>query len=189
MGKEKLEKILEKCLKGDRKAQKELYEGIGPRLMGICRRYCRVREDAEDALIDAFVCIFTNLGTYRGHSMNELMAWCGTIAVNKCIDRFNARNTAMRNGFDTDFDSEAAAKASVPNMASPDAETILAMVDALPDRQRVVFNLREIDGYGYEEMSEMLGMTVNSLKVNYHRARKSLMKNLKADWSLGDAVH
>lgn len=188
MGKDKSERIVRQCLKGDRRAQRELYDTIGPALMGICRRYCPVKEDAEDVLTEAFVGIFTHLDTYNGHSMAELMAWCKAIAVYRSIDKWHADRAVKRRGVAVKPEL-ADMWVSAPNMGSPDAERILAMMGSMPDKPRMVFNLHEVDGYGYSEMSEMLGMTVTALKVNYHRARKWLMERLKEDWSRGDTVH
>lgn len=182
-------RIVRQCLKGDRKAQKELYDAIGPVLMGLCRRYTQTQEDAEDVLMEAFVQIFTKLDTYRGHSIKELVTWCKSITIYKAIDKINSKKRLKRNGTNFQIETVFDDVPSTPMETSLDAEWILSIMDRMPKKPRLVFNLREIDGYSYEEMSEMLGMSINALKVNYHRARKWLAERLEADSRKADRVH
>lgn len=188
MKKDETKRIVSQCLKGDRKAQKELYSLLGPTLMGLCRRYMANQEDAEDALMESFVSIFTHLDTYRGSTAKELMTWCKTITVNRAITKLNARKAMRRNGVNVQAESLMYDEPSTPIETSLDADWILSIMDRMPKKPRLVFNLREIDGYGYEEMSEMLGMSVGALKVNYHRARKWLVERLEADSRKADKV-
>lgn len=182
-------RIVRQCLKGDRKAQRELYDRLAPKLMGICARYMPTREDAEDVLMEAFVNIFTKMGTYRGNTMRELETWCKAVVIDRAITKLKARWALKRNAPTVDMDSVFDDPPSAPIETSLDADWVMSIMEKMPKKPRLVFNMREIDGYGYEEMSEMLGMSVGSLKVNYHRARKWLLERLEADDRKADMVH
>ena len=174
------------CIKGDRKSQNELYEILYPILSNTCRQYCKVKEDIEDVTAEVFVRIFMNLGKYRGKSMTELVGWCKTIAKRRAIDKVNAGMTNKRRGFNVGYDDIYGEQPSVRNTASPDSERIVALMADMPKKPRIVFAMREIEGYTYSELTVILGMSINALKVNYHRARKWLMARIEADSRMAD---
>ena len=64
-------KLIESCIKGDRKAQKVLYDHLAPRMFPLCIRYMGDRELAEDILQDGFITLFTRLDSYKGDGSFE----------------------------------------------------------------------------------------------------------------------
>lgn len=179
---EKSATLVSGCINGDRKAQNELYAILNPILSNVCSMYCKTKEDTEDAVAEAFVRIFDNLWRYEGSSMAELVGWCKTIAKHKAIDKVNADATDKRKGVNVGYEDAFNDQACVRNMASPDREFILALLVQMPKNPRKVFIMHEIEGYSYDELTIMLGMKMNALKTNYHRARKWLMARIEADW-------
>ena len=81
-----LDDIVKSCVKGDRKAQKELYEMFYSKMMGVCYRYVNNTEDAKDILQDGFVKVYSNIKKYNFNG--SLEGWIRRIMVNTAIDHF-----------------------------------------------------------------------------------------------------
>ena len=75
--------LIEACKKGERRAQQMLYDRYSPKMFGLCRRYVRKREDAEDVLIDGFYKVLTNIGQFQGNGSFE--GWIRRIMVNEAL--------------------------------------------------------------------------------------------------------
>ena len=84
---------------GDSQGQKELYQRFAGRLMTLCMRYCKNRDDAEDVLQDAFVKIYLNLSSYKGDGSFE--GWMKRIAINTAIKHYK-KNLKFGNTIDLD---------------------------------------------------------------------------------------
>lgn len=163
-----MEHLLDLCRKGDRKAQQTLYQRMAPVLMGICRRYLTRGEEAEEALGNAFIKIFTKLHTFDGEGSFE--GWMKRITVRECL-------SYLRSGkhvFDQDWEGDIAA----PAQGSDEAAHLLGLVQALPTGYRTVFNLYAIEGYNHAEIAEMLGISSGTSKSQLSKARKMLQEQL-----------
>ena len=172
--------LIQACKKQDRKAQQALYDRYAPAMFGVCRRYIKKKEDAEDTLVEAFFKVLQNIERYKGEGSFE--GWIRRIVINECL-MFLRRRDAFR--FDiglADWDMQ------VPEKASGDltARGILRMLDHLAPGYRTVFNLYVIEGYKHREISEMLGISINTSKSQLILARKRLQELLGTE--LGIAV-
>eukprot|EP01041_Mallomonas_annulata_P031570 gene31570-53891_t len=76
--------LVNECVKGNPIAQKELFEKFAPKILFVCKRYCKEAEDAEDVLQESFIKIFTSLEKYKHEGSFE--GWMRRIAVNCCLD-------------------------------------------------------------------------------------------------------
>ena len=151
---------------------KKAFEGIvdcfSERLYWHIRRMVHVHEDADDILQETFVKIWKNLEKFRGDS--KLYTWLYRIATNEALSHLRSRKNLYLVGDnpapdeytfqsgDIYFDGEAAS-----------ARLALAIAH-LPEKQRVVFNLKYFEEMKYEEMSEVLETSVGALKASYHHA-------------------
>src|SRR5690349_4739772 len=79
--------LLDRCKQNDRSAQRALYDHYKSRLLGLCRRYARNREDAQDMLQEAFIKIFTRIAQVE--SQQKFEGWMKTIAVRTAIDHYH----------------------------------------------------------------------------------------------------
>lgn len=167
--------LLDGCLRRDSKAQAALYHKYKGRFFGICRRYTQSKEEAEDIFQDAFVKVFLNLKELR--SADQLSAWIRRVVVNVCIDYYHKRITFV------DI-------TEIPEMAPADWQSdsvisrmnnqeLLSLVNELPDGARMVFNLFVIDGYGHQEIAQMLGISEGTSKSQLFFAKKLLKKKLQ----------
>lgn len=173
-----LNNIINGCIKNDRESQKRLFEMYGSKMLGVCSRYCKNREDAKDAMQDGFVKIFTKMNTFKGES--KLETWMTRIMVYTAIDTFK-KNTKM---FTFDPSSALLKEEGVEMELEYFQETslkdkLMACLDELPLGYKTIFCLYVIDGFTHKEIAEELGISSGTSKSQLARARKLLQKIVK----------
>lgn len=167
-------KLLEGCQKGDRKAQRELYERYSPTMYAVCRRYIKELAEADDILIKSFTRIFEKLDQFKGEGSFE--GWMRRIVVNEALGHL--RRTKMYVEVDVEH---AEREPDYQNAASHlEAEDLMALINELPPGYRTVFNLFAIEGYSHQEIADQLGISENTSKSQLSRARSLLQKQLVA---------
>ena len=173
------EALLAACRRGESAAQHRLYQKLSYLLMGVCLRYCPNRAEAEDALQNTFVKIFTRLDQFRGQGPFE--AWARRIAVTTSLHALEQHH--MRHpGPSMDLDGEATeqpstAPSALDNLATAD---LLALLARLPPGYRAVLNLYAVEGYSHQEIGELLGIAEGTSKSQLARARRLLETRLTA---------
>ncbi len=166
--------IVESCMKGDRKAQFELYRLYSQAMYNICLRMVNNSLDAEDLLQQSFIDVYSKMDSFRYES--TIGAWIKRIVVNNCINFLKKRKLKIET-LDDRFHH-------VPDHG-PVNETHLnvkAINDAmsnLPDGYRVVFSLYMFEGYDHKEIGEILDITEATSKSQFSRARKRLRELLE----------
>lgn len=164
--------IVEKCKRGNRRAQFELYRLYSRAMYNVCLRMLRHEQDAEDLLQNSFVDVFTKLHTFKYHS--SVGAWIKRIVVNNCINHLK-RNRLQLEELEDRHISEAPDEGSKPEKEPAlSVAQIKQAVQALPDGYRVVFTLYAIEGYDHKEIADILEITEATSKSQYSRARKKL---------------
>lgn len=169
-----IKQLIKACLKGERSAQKELYQVYSPMLYAIVKRYVRSDFDAEDILIDSFLKIFDNLGKFR--NTGSFDGWMKKIAVRESL-MFLRRNKAFNMLIEVD-------NILVPQKITYQDEILeyqdlLNILKSLPIGYRTVFNLYEIEGYKHKEIAEQLGISINTSKSQLRLAKQRLRKLIK----------
>ncbi|WP_106830833.1 RNA polymerase sigma factor [Parabacteroides pacaensis] len=167
--------LIEGCRKGNRLAQKELYEKFSRKMMGVCLRYSNDRETARDLLQDGFVKVFTNIDAYLGNGSFE--GWIRKIFVNCALEHLRKADVLRES---TELESTAELiepEASVMDHLS--AQELMSIIQKLPAGFRTVFNLFAIEGYSHKEISEMLNITESTSRSQYTRARQLLQRTIK----------
>lgn len=169
------EQLITGCRKGDRLAQKELYEKFSRKMMGVCLRYANDRETARDLLQDGFVKIYTNIDSYSG--MGSFEGWMRRVFVN-CALEYLRKNDVLREASDLENSVELIEpEASVMDRLS--AQELMAIIQKLPPGFKAVFNLFAIEGYSHKEIGEMLNITESTSRSQYTRARQLLQRTIK----------
>ncbi|NML66012.1 RNA polymerase sigma factor [Hymenobacter sp. RP-2-7] len=175
------ESLLAACRRGEEAAQHRLYKLLAYQLMGVCLRYCPNRAEAEDALQNAFVRIFTRLGQYRGEGPFE--AWARRVTVHTALHAVaqNRRHTASAPlDPNDDFDPLAQLPSADPSaLETLAADDLLRQLAALPPGYRTVLNLYAIEGYSHPEIAELLGISEGTSKSQLSRARQLLAQRLR----------
>ncbi|MEL6863210.1 MAG: sigma-70 family RNA polymerase sigma factor [Bacteroidota bacterium] len=160
--------LIHACKSHDRKAQKMLYDRYSPKLFGLCKRYVKGREDAEDVLLEGFFKIFKHIQQYSGSGSFE--GWMRRIVVNEAL-------MFLRKGHNFKADIELnnidiGSQISVEDELA--AQDILDLLDLLPTGYRTVFNLYVLEGYKHREIAEILNISINTSKSQLILARKKL---------------
>ena len=173
------DKIIQGLKNEDRKTQQWLYDKYAPILLGICRRYVKITEDAEDVLIDTFFKIFTNIHQYKGDGSFE--GWMKRIAVNESLmllrKNHNFRLTVEISNIEISTKSSA-----LDNLKERD---VMALLEKLPTGYRTIFNMYVVEGYKHREIAEILKISINTSKSQLILAKKRL-RALLNNQELGD---
>ena len=130
-------------------------------------------DDTDDILQNVFVKVWKSLDSFREES--SLFTWLYRIATNECITFLNKKRKRFFIPIH-DVESELIAKLDTQNVETGD-EMELKLQKAilkLPQKQRIVFNMKYFEEMKYEEMSEILGTSVGALKASYHHAVKKI---------------
>ncbi|TXB63283.1 RNA polymerase sigma factor [Phaeodactylibacter luteus] len=171
--------IVEKCKRGNRRAQFELYKLYSNAMYNVCLRMLRHEQDAEDLLQNSFVDVFTKLHTFRYQA--SIGAWIKRIVVNNCINHLK-RNRLRLEELEEEHAKETAPEPEGGNhqgvATKAEIERIRKAVLQLPDGYRVVFTLYAFEGYDHKEIADILGVSEATSKSQYSRARQKLRKLL-----------
>lgn len=154
-----------------RKYQQKIYWHI--------RKMVIDHDDADDLTQDVFIKVWKNLDNFRQDS--QLFTWIYRIATNECLTFLKAKKRKFFLPIH-DITEELTAKIdSSPDISGEEIQLKLQKaLLRLPDKQRVVFNMRYYDELKYEEMSQILGTSVGALKASYHHAAKKIEEFLKS---------
>ena len=164
------ESLIKKCTSGNSLAQKMFYEKFAGKMMGICLRYTKDYEEAQDVMQDAFIKIFGKLADYE--KKGSLEGWVRRIVVNSALDSYR-KNKKHQTNIDVDsVDYLLDDKAFI--IEELNADDLLAVIKTIPAGYQMVFNLFAIEGYSHKEIAEQLSITESTSKSQYSRARKLL---------------
>jgi RNA polymerase sigma factor (sigma-70 family) len=163
------------CVKGNIRAQRELFDKFARKMMAVCLRYTKNTDQAEDVLQDGFVKVFLKLKDFK--SEGSLEGWIRRIMVNTALDelRKNTKNLGNVSLHDVDYKVESN-NFVLENLA---AEDLIKLVQSMPDGYKVVFNMFAIEGYSHAEIAESLGISENTSKSQYSRARAYLRERIE----------
>lgn len=165
--------LIRKARKGDRKAQKRIYELYAPKMLSVCRMYIRDLQFSEDVLLKGFFKVFDKLSLFREDGSFE--GWIRRIMIREAID-FLRRKKQL--DFSDKLENEIRLKADYNGFGETDY--LQQLIDELPEGYRMVFVLAAIEGYKHREIAEMLNISEGTSKSQLSKARKMLQENLKA---------
>jgi len=167
-----LDQLIKDCKKKQPKAQENLYKRYSSTLFSVCLKYASSYADAEDILQDAFLVIFDKIEQYKNKGSFE--GWLKRISINTALQRyrkpgvFNLINEGNIPEVTVDVEEE-----SIP------LDFLLGIIQELPDRYRLVFNLYVLDGYSHKEVSSLLEISEGTSKSNLARARQILKDKIE----------
>ncbi len=136
-------------------------------------------EDTDDLLQEIFVKVWNSLPSFRGES--KLFTWLYRIATNEMLNfrRYNTVRSSISSA--TSIGEEANSRADEDPYFDGDEvqRVLLRAIETLPDRQRAVFTMRYYDDMKYEDMAQILDVSVGSLKASYHIAYEKVKRYLE----------
>jgi len=174
-----LENILKGCSKSDIQCQEALYKHCYAEGMKTCLRYADSRNEAASLYNNAMLKVFKSISIYTDEG--KFMSWFRTIVINTCIDVARLKTPFKHNQLNEEYTDAM--------FISPDAadnisvKEILALVRALPENLRIIFNLFAVEGYTHEQISGMLQIRAGTSKWYLSEARKQLKQKLEKDFS------
>lgn len=172
-----LEQLIHDCQNNSIKAQEQLYRLFASKLFSVCLKYSRNYADAEDNLQDGFLIIFKKIGQYQFKGSFE--GWAKRVMINNVLQKYRTEGVVelVNENIPDEEESIEVEDESVS------MEFLLSIIQQLPDRYRMVFNLYVTDGYSHKEIAEMLDITVGTSKSNLARARIILKEKIEAQQS------
>ena len=166
-----LEQIIADCKKNHPKAQEQLYKLFAKKFFGVCLKYSRNYDDAQDNLQDGFIIIFKKIEQFSGKGSFE--GWAKRILINNALLRFkDIRFLEILDDNIADVELEI----DDDNIS---LDYLLQIIQELPDQYRIVFSLYVLDGYSHKEISEMLKISTGTTKSNLYRARLILKEKIE----------
>ena len=171
----KSQTLLARCIANDSKSQKELYDLYKARIMGLCRRYTKNKEEAEDVYQEIFIRVFQNISQLN--DFDHLEQWIKKIAINTAVNYYHKNkrhnHVAERNGYHHENGDYTLILSQFSD------EMLIKMVNELPDGYRMVFNLHEVEGYSHAEIGALLNISETTSRSQLNRAKQTLKNKLK----------
>lgn len=167
-----IDQLIKRCKKQESKAQEQLYKLYSGKLFSICLKYCTDYASAEDTLQDSFITIFEKITQYKAKGSFE--GWLKRVTINTALQRYRKQKVFDIVNEDLIEDTEVDI---IEDEISLDF--LLKLIQELPDRYRLVFNLYVLDGHSHKEIAEMLEITIGTSKSNLARARNILKEKLE----------
>jgi len=178
--------LIERLKKGDEAAFKEIVESSQGLVYNTALGIVQNPEDAEDVAQEVFVQLYESIRSFKGES--KLSTWLYRITVSKAMDHLRKKKRKKRFAYvQSLFGVNEQLIYDPPDFVHPGvsldnkekAKELFKAIDQLPPKQKIAFTLNRIEGLNYQEISEIMKLTVASVESLLHRARKNLRKNLE----------
>ena len=178
---------IRRCQSGDKEAFAPLVDAYQRRIFAIVFHLVRRRNDVEDIVQEIFMKAFAAIESYN--SQSSFGTWLNRIAVNHCYD-YLRRQRSSRVTYFAEMSEEGQQQIESQSRGHEegglDSEEKLAMGDLVrkllaraPAEDRVILTLKEIEDRSVEEISEILGLKLSTVKVRLHRARKRMVRDFE----------
>lgn len=153
-------------------------------MFGVCCRYVSDKAVAEDLLHDGFITVFTKINEFRGDGSFE--GWCRRIFVNTALGHLRKRNPL--NNSEIVEEVRSLDNGQVDALEKMSGNELLDIISTLPEGYRTILNLYAVEGYSHKEIGDMLGISENTSRSQYSRARGKLVEMLSAA-GIGEEYH
>ena len=164
------------CKNKDAKWQQDFYDLNKGRMMGLCRRYTRNKQEAEDVFQEVFIRVFKSISKLK--DIDRLEQWLMKIAVNTAIKYYHKNK---RHEHNDEHDGHAQQNDDHELILSQFSdEMLIKLINELPDAYRLPFNLHEVEGYSHGEIAELLGISEVTCRSRLNRARQTLKSKLQS---------
>jgi len=164
------EQMLAGSIKNNASAQEAFYNKFSPKMLGVCYRFAKNREDAEDMLQEGFIKIFTQLHQYRNEGALE--GWIRRIIVHTCINVLKKNKKFAESVDIIHANSIYVREDMIPSIMQ--AKQVVECIRMLPMGYRTVLNLYAIEGYSHKEIAGMLEIEESTSRSQYTRAKAML---------------
>lgn len=167
-----LEQLIYECTKNNTKAQEQLYRLLAPKLFSVCLKYSRNYEEAQDNLQEGFLLIFEKISQFNNKGSFE--GWAKRVLINYTLQQY--RNQNVFEIISENIPDEENVEIDEENVS---LDFLTKIIQELPDRYRLVFNLYVLDDYSHKEIAELLGINIGTSKSNLARAKGILKQKIE----------
>lgn len=174
ISKDEPQQLIKGCLSGDRSCQRRIYDLYGSKMMALCLRYSRNREEAEEVLQDGFLRLYKCIKQYKKTGSFE--GWLRKIMINCALQRYRGRSNLYRVISLADHHKFLIAKYDFTERLSE--KELIGLIQTLPTVYRMVFNLYVFEGMKHKEIALLLDISEGTSKSNLSDARAILKKTL-----------
>jgi RNA polymerase sigma factor (sigma-70 family) len=168
-----IEELINECKNNNLKAQEQLYRQYAPKLFPVCLKYSRNYTEAQDNLQDGFLLIFNKIQSYSFKGSFD--GWIKKVMVNFILQQYrkDTHITVVKDEIPENEDVEIEFEDEIS------AEFLTKIIQELPDKYRMVFNLYVIDGYSHQDIADMLSINIGTSKSNLSRAKQILKEKIQ----------
>ena len=171
-----LKKLINKCKQKDNKAQSEIYQLYAGKLFALSLKYSRNYQEAQDNLQNGFITIFNKIEQYNFKGSFE--GWLKRIVINTALQTYREKD--VLNLITEEVTDEVEIEVDEEQVS---LEFLLKLIQELPNRYRLVFNLYVLDEYSHREIANMMGISEGTSKSNLSRARVILRDKIELNRS------
>ena len=168
--------LIKRAVKNNREAQHVLFEMHAPKMLSVCRCYIKDLYQAEEAMLNGFFKVFTQLKTFKNEGSFE--GWIRRIMVRESISYLRSQRSLEQ--FEEDVNEFVETENLETNLAETELNVadIQQLIDQLPEGYRVVFVMYAIEGYKHNEIAKLLNISEGTSKSQLFKARKLLQQQI-----------
>ena len=172
--------LLLRCKDGEQSAQFEIYKCYYRAMYNTALRILNNSFEAEDMMQESFLIAFTKLSTFKGEV--TFGAWLKRIVINKCLTQLKKNNRFEEVKMEVYREDKIEEDLSIDSSIRP--QVILDAINNLKENYRIALNLHLIEGYDYEEISEIMNISYENSRTTISRAKSKLRKVLADEMSI-----
>ena len=166
-----INELIKRCINNDIKAQEQLYREYSPKLFSLCLKYSPSYVEAQDNLQDGFLLIFEKIKQFEFKGSFD--GWIKRVMLNLVLQQYRGKS------FLNIVDENIADEQEVEIDETVSMDFLMKIIQELPDRYRLVFNLTVFENYSHPEIAKELGITVGTSKSNLSRAKVILKEKIE----------
>jgi RNA polymerase sigma factor (sigma-70 family) len=175
-----LQNLINGCLARDRASQRKVYEIFSPSMMGLCLRYAKNREEAEEILQDGFLQMYKHISQFKNSGSFE--GWLRKIMINSALQRYRNQASLIKLIPVSEEHSMTYQEAGPEDKMNE--KELIRLIHTLPPAYRLVFNLHVFEGMKHREIAQLLNISEGTSKSNLSDARNFLRKHLAPELKL-----
>ncbi len=172
-----IEKLIDGCKEGNTKSQEQIYRLLAPKLFAVCLKYSKGYEEAQDNLQDGFLLIFEKIGQFNYKGSFE--GWAKRVIINFILQQYRKQN--LFEIVSENYPEEVEVEVEEDSIS---IDFLTRIIQELPERYRLVFNLYVLDGYSHKDIAEMLEINIGTSKSNLARAKAILREKIELNNNL-----
>ena len=170
--------LIKQCIRGNKKAQFELYDRYKVKMFKVCLGYSTDREMAQDMLQEGFIRVFNNISSYK--QKGSFDGWVRRVFVNSCLNYIRSNKVGTYVCLEKDdvieLHLDHSVNAAIDSLDTSDFEMIISK---LPLGYRTILNLFFVEGYTHEEIAQNLEISIGTSKSQLSKAKQKLKTNIK----------